>query len=361
MYSKKRLILSLGIVCILCIFLVFLITTNKNNKIGTKHVITGKTMGTTYSVSFIDESSSVTEDDIHALQEKIDSALVGINSLMSVYEPRSTIMGLNEYRGKDWFEVPEDLFQLINEAVGISEKTGGRYDITVGDLVNLWKFGPGTKPFKNPGSIPSDEDIKKVLEYTGYKKIQLKQEGTKFYIKKLHPKVFLDLSSIAKGYGVDEISTVLEHEGYENHLVEIGGELVVRGVNSDGSFFRVGVQQPSNIDTLPMKVVLLKDKAIATSGSYKNYYTVGQKQYSHMINPITGRSEKSPVLSTSVIASNCQTADAWATALYFLPFEEGMKLANELHLGIYYIYIDEHGDMAEKWNEEFSKYLEKKQ
>ncbi len=361
MNLKNKSIISIVVLVVICVLVLILRKVDHEEQIGVKRIISSKTMGTTYSVSFIDTTSSMKEEDLFALQEKIDEVLKRVNKMMSIYESDSTIMAFNNYKGTDWYEIPEELYQIIKEALSVSERTGGYYDITVGDLVNLWKFGPdSSRVVEDPSSIPSEAEVRKMLEYTGYKKIAVKQEGDKFFVKKSHPKIFLDLSSIAKGYGADFVSKLLEDEGISNHLVEVGGELIARGVGSDGKPFRVGIQQPINLDALPMKVLDITGMAIATSGSYENYYTVNKKQYSHLINPLTGQSEVSPVLSTSVIAPTCQTADAWATALYLVQVEEGLKIANELNLGVYYIYLDEHGEMVDVWNDEFAKYLEQK-
>ncbi len=361
MNLKIKSIISLLVLIVICILIGVLRNVDQEEQIGVKRIISSKTMGTTYSVSFVDTTSSMKEEDLFALQEKIDGVLNRVNMMMSIYESNSDIMNFNNYKGTDWYEIPEELYQLIKEAISISERTGGYYDITVGDLVKLWQFGPESSRIEDdPSSIPSEKEIHKVLEYTGYKKIAVKQEGDKFFVKKSHPKIFLDLSSIAKGYGADLVSKLLEEDGISNHLVEVGGELIARGVGADGKPFRVGIQQPTSLDALPMKVLDITGKAIATSGSYENYYTVNKKQYSHLINPITGQSEISPVLSTSVIAPTCQTADAWATALYLVKMEEGLKIANELNLGVYYIYLNEQGKMVDVWNDEFSKYLEQK-
>lgn len=359
MYLKKTPFLLVGILVLVLGLGLWMVIKNKTQSLGIKHILRGKTMGTTYSVSIVDFDSLISSDDLSGLQEQIDNLLVQINSMMSIYEPDSEIMKVNNYRGKDWFLISKPLYELIGQALDISEKTGGYYDITVGDLVKLWSFGPGTPRFENPKSIPSKDQIKKVLDHTGYKKIALKEKEGKFYIKKLHPKVFLDLSSIAKGYGIDQVAQFLASIGFSDYLVEIGGDIVTNGLNSDKKPYRVGVQQPTNVDYLPMRVIRLSQRAIATSGSYKNFYNIGKIRYSHLINPISGESQTSPVLSTSVIAGDCQTADAWATALYMLSFKEGLELATRLKLGVYYIYQDDQGGLAEVWNDEFSRYLEK--
>jgi len=210
------------------------------------------------------------------------------------------------------------------------QATGGAFDPTVAPLVNAWGFGP------EKNELPDDITIDSLLQLVGYDKIEYTSE----YVTRKVPNVTLNFSAIAKGYGVDVVSDFLQGKGVENFMVEIGGEVFCRGVNDQGNLWRIGVDNPSQIGQMSAAVAL-DNQAIATSGDYRNYYVRDGKKYAHTIDPETGRQVTHSVLSVSVIADDCMTADGYATAFMVLGLERTREIvAEQTGLEVYIIYDD---------------------
>ena len=230
---------------------------------------------------------------------------------------------------------------VFNKAMEISRETGGAFDITVAPLVNAWGFG-----FKN-GSQPNRQQVDSLRRLIGYEKVILKNDR----IVKQSPDIMLDCSAIAKGYGSDVVARFLQQQGVKNFMVEIGGEVVTSGVNPQRLPWRIGVTKPTD-DTLSVKgeiqsVLNVTDLAMATSGNYRNFYYKGGKTYAHTIDPKTGYPVQHSLLSATVLAKDCATADAYATSYMVLGID-GAKKVLERHpeLMAYFIYADDKGQNA---------------
>ena len=283
-------------------------------------LLSGQTMGTTYSVKIITEAG---DNNNQRLQNGIDSILAIVNNQMSTWDPHSEISRFNHNQSDTTIAISPGLLNVLEISLKISKLTDGAFDVTIFDLMSLWGFGP--KPLKN---IPLKDDIEKVLSYTGWTNIKLVNSG----IVKQNPKIKLDLNSIAKGYGVDQVFNWIKTQGYENVFVEIGGEVRCNGRNHRNKLWSIGVENPIDDfkETHPFAGIIYSDgDAVATSGNYRNFVNLNGEILGHTINPLTGFPIKSKVLSVTVLSKTCMVADAWATALMVLDYETGSKLVND--------------------------------
>ncbi len=316
-----------------------------NTNIPDEVVLKGKTMGTTYSVKYINQTTVPNKDWI---QVKIDSVLVLVNDEMSTYIPTSEISRFNSFRDTTWFDVSKDFVIVLRQAEYIADVSGGYFDPTIEPLVNLWGFGPEIRDRKLP--TKSEIDSAKKLVNFGLIETRLTPPA----IKKRKSNIYFDLSSIAKGYGVDKVSDFLEEKGIENYLVEIGGELRAHGRKADSLLWRVGVINP-NEQGLSISIEM-NDLSIATSGDYLNYFEYQGNRYSHTINPKTGKPITHNLASVSVIDPSCMTADGYATAIDVLGPVKGYEFAERLNIPVYMILRDS-GKFKVKMNELFRELL----
>lgn len=279
-------------------------------------------MGTTYHVKVVTGLFTSGPD----LQQQIDNRLAAINKSMSTYDPGSEISRFNAIESTSASFSPSDDFLNVLQVAGkLYRLTDGAWDGTLDPLVNLWGFGRKGEV----NHIPDDGEIRQTLAHVGFDRIRLDPSGT---MTKKDPAVTLDLASIAKGYGVDEIARLLGSKGFSNFLVEIGGEVYARGRRKDGMPWRVGINRPDKtaafIDVY--KAVPLTDRAMATSGDYRIFFQIDDQSYSHILDPRTGRPVSNGVVSATVVAANCTVADGLATALMVMGPEKGVALVNRL-------------------------------
>ena len=293
----------------------------------------GSTMGTTYSVQVTELPPSV---DGVALQRRIDALLREVNGLMSTYQPDSELSLFNASQSTEWFPVSPELARVVNQAQEINAASDGAFDVTVGPLVNLWGFGPEVKA----DQLPTQPEIDAALANTGHAKLQVRIDPPA--LRKERPGLYVDLSAIAKGYGVDRVAELLAEEGIANALVEIGGELHGRGHNGRGEPWRIAVERPDPAARSVFRVVPLRDMGMATSGDYRNFFQLDGKRYSHTIDPATGRPVTHALASVTVVGASTARADAWATALLVLGPEQGLSLAQQL--GLAALLIEQDGD-----------------
>ena len=305
-----------AIPCILLLILLFGCGAEK------EVVLHGTTMGTTYQVKIIVGYFKSTP----GLKEKIDNRLQAIKQSMSTYLPDSEISRFNAIQDtREKLAVSDDFLQVMLAAGDIYDKTGGAWDGTIKPLVNLWGFGNTRQTHQ----LPDETEIKKQIRWIGFQHIGIFPEG---YLQKKKSTITLDLASIAKGYAVDQVSDLLQTSGIENFLVEIGGEVFASGYRKDGKPWRVGINQPSitaSTDDV-YQVVPLHNRAMATSGDYRNYFEADGKRFSHIIDPRTGYPVNNGVVSVSIVADNCMFADGLATAIMVMGLEHGMALINSL-------------------------------
>mgnify|MGYP003966797365 CR=1 FL=1 len=310
----------------------------------------GRTMGTTYSIKLYPANSEINTEQ---LQEKITQVLSQVDRTMSTYKNKSDISQFNQLKSTQWINFPAELVNVISEAQRIAKLTKGSLDITVGALVDLWGFGKITQT----EAIPDSRDIEKLLQIVGFENIDI--HPTRNQIKKRHPDISIDLSAIAKGYGVDKVSELLEKEGIHDFLVEIGGEISVMGLKNNTAPWILAVEKPSTKMRSIHQKLTLTNQSMATSGNYRNYFEKAGKRYSHIINPKTGRPINHSTASVSVVHSSCMTADAWATGLLAMGYEKGYQLAEQKKLAVYFIYRkgDQFINLA---TTAFKQYLNKK-
>ena len=287
-----------------------------------EHLIKGRTMGTFYQVQVVTDDS----EGISGLKEKVEKRLAEVNRSMSTYLPESEISRFNSFHQTGVkFKISDDFYQVMRVAEKIYQMSDGAWDGTVNPLVDLWGFGrQGIKT-----AIPAKTEIMRLRASVGFHHIQIVAPG---YLIKNRAQITIDLSSIAKGYGVDAIAAVLRNEGFENFLVEIGGEIFAAGLRKDGGQWRIGINRPqkSAAPNAVYKAVNLQDRAFATSGDYRNFFEVNGIRYSHVIDPKTGYPVSNGVVSASVTANNCTLADGLATAIMVMGAEKGIALANRL-------------------------------
>jgi len=293
----------------------------------------GSTMGTSYSVQLVDAPASLDPD---ALQRRIDALLAEVSGLMSTYQPDSELSRFNANPSTDWVPVSAELARLVAEAQRIGAASSDAFDVTVGPLVNLWGFGPEVKA----DELPAPDQIDAALARTGQDKLQVRLAPPA--LRKQQPDLYLDLSAIAKGYGVDRVSALLAEAGVANALVEIGGELYGHGHNGRDAPWRIAVEKPDPLARRVFRVVPLLDRGMATSGDYRNFFELDGRLYSHTIDPTTGRPVTHGLASVTVLGESTARADAWATALLVLGPERGFILAQGL--GLAALLIERDGD-----------------
>jgi len=287
-----------------------------------EHVIFGRTMGTTYSVKVVTAGFQ----GIAGVKEKIDRRLAEINRSLSTYQPDSEISRFNRLKevGRQ-FIISNDFFQVMRAGQNIHRLSGGAWDGTVNPLVDLWGFGRRGRQDK----VPPNSEIAALLPDIGFANIDVVNPG--FLVKK-RAAVTVDLSSIAKGYGVDEVAALLRNLGYKDYLVEIGGEIFAAGQRQDNTRWRIGINRPradAAFDAV-YKVVELRNQGFATSGDYRNFFEVDGVRYSHVIDPRTGFPVSNGVVSASIITGDCTMADGLATAVLVMGVQKGLELIDRL-------------------------------
>ncbi len=323
--DKKRIIKILALVGIFAIWR--FVVSNEDGSLEMVH-ISGTTMGPIpYSIKYLDKEG-------RNFQPEIDSLLDAFNNSLSTYIPSSEISRFNN-ENSITFETPF-FYPVLLASKEVFENTGGAFDPTIGPLVNAWGFGPNKKSRMDSTNVDS------LLSIIGFDKIQFdSRKATK------ENGMFLDFSAIAKGNGIDVVADLLGEKGIGNYMVEIGGEVICKGDSDANKPWMIGVQKPTlekgSVEL--MAKISIKDKAIATSGNYRNYYIQNGKMIAHTINPFTGYTTSHNLLSASVFAKNCTLADAYATACMVIGFEKSKELVNNTDgLEGFFIYTDEEGN-----------------
>ena len=309
--------------------------------------LTGFTMGTTYTVKlndFVEEKSGKT------IQETVERILEEINASMSTYRDDSELSRLNQSPGEIWIQVSPELFRVIETALEIGFMSNGAFDPTIGPVVNLWGFGPVQR-----NGLPDDMEITQAMQLVGLDKISLDRQTQS--VKKTYTDVYIDLSGIAKGYAVDRVAEVLEEEySLQNYLVEIGGEIRSRGINPEGDNWQIGIEKPEIMHRSINTIISIGDNSLATSGDYRNFIEIDGIQYSHTIDPETGRPVTHSLASVTVIQPECMYADAWATALLVAGPGKGIELANRHGIAALFL-VRENNGYTEMTSNAFSTFL----
>lgn len=291
-------------------------------------VLTGEAFGTTYQVKYFSGTDLDSE-------KALDSIFEVINQSMSTYRETSDISRIN--RGEENVQVDENFKEVFNYSRQIHEVSDGYFDPTVGNLVNMYGFGP-EEQLKEPDSVSLDS----LTRLVGFEKVNLQNK----ILVKEQPGIYLDFNAIAKGYAIDIIGRYLENRNVENFLIELGGELLAKGENLDKNApWIVAIDDPGQTSGKRtfQTVLALENRAMATSGNYRKFRTDSLgKSYVHTINPKTGKAEKSNLLSASVLAENCTLADGYATAFMALGYEKSLEILPRLEdVDVYFIYAEE--------------------
>lgn len=306
--NKKK--LSIGFTAVLLVITIITLIPRKGTRLNE---ISGQTMGTImYHVKVVGHP----ELDF---EKSIDSLLVVFNQALSVYIPDSEISTFNQ-TGE--LSHPSELFtDVFERSQAVYERTDGAFDPTVGPLISIWGFGPDKTVI-----IPDSSIIDSVLLLVSMEKVDY-ENG----LLTKDRNVQLDFGAIAKGQAVDEVGKWLERKGVQNYLVEIGGEVRCKGLNQDGRTWAIGIEDPtvSQFETRGLAIVNVQDRSLATSGNYRNYYKTEGQIYAHIIDPRTGYNARHNLLSASVFASDCMTADAFATAFMVLGLEESIQIVED--------------------------------
>lgn len=272
------------------------------------------------------------------LKDEIEKVLKDVDNSLSPFNEKSTITAINN---NECPEIDDMFYEVFNISKDVNKETDGAFDITVAPLVNAWGFG-----FKS-GNMPAEDSIKQILQYVGFEKLDLIGR----IVKKKDPRMMLDCSAVAKGYGVDQVALMLDEKGIKNYMVEIGGEIVAKGVSQKKQPWRIGVTKPTD-DSLSVNneletVLQLTDIAMATSGNYRNFYYKDGKKYAHTIDPKTGKPVQHNVLSATVLAPSCARADAYATSFMVLGLEKAQEiLSRHKELKAYLIYTNDKGEYS---------------
>jgi thiamine biosynthesis lipoprotein len=291
--------------------------------------LSGKTMGTTYNITAVGVPDDIDEA---ALSGDVETVLADVNSKMSNWDKNSEVSRFNGSGETTPVEVSADFVTVMKAANEVHELSDRKFDVTLGPLIELWGFGP-RKP-EDP--VPSDADIEAALGFVGQlERLSLDTEASS--LSKSAPEVGINLSAIAKGFGIDAVAGKLEALGIDNYMVEIGGDLVTSGHNDKNEAWKIGIEKPEPGEKAVELVVPLKDKGLATSGDYRNFVEHEGVRYSHIIDPVTGKPITHWTTSVSVVAEDAMMADAWATAMLVLGSERGLEIAEANNIAVYFI------------------------
>ena len=318
------------------------------------HKISGTTMGTYYTITWSDGPPI-------AWKDSIDNLLFAFNEEVSTYIASSTIGRFNQSATGILIDtsINRDFWENFQLSIKLVEKTKGAFDPTVMPLVNYWGFGYTEK--KAVSQVDSQR-VNSLLPLIGMDNLHLEYlgNGNLYQLNKNHPDVQLDFSAIAKGFGVDRIAEWLEKKGVNNYLVDIGGEMRSLGSNPKGGDWVIGINEPlegGGANTV-FQTLKLSDKSVATSGNYRNFYELDGSKYSHTISPWTGYPQQLPILSVTVVAPDCATADALATACMVLGHEEGLALIEKIaDIEAYFIYNNGKDELSVVMTSGFQTFL----
>lgn len=306
--------------------------------------VAGETQGTTYHVKLVLDGLPVT---VKKVETEVTTALAKIDASLSNYRDDSEISRLNAQETTDWLPVSSEIAGLINIAQTVYQRSNGCYDLTIKPLFDLWGFS------KHNNRVPTPQEIDAVLPHIGMSLLELDSKNNR--IRKKDPKLKIDLSSIAQGYSVEVLAQRLEALGIQNYMVEIGGEMMVKGRKANGEDWKVGVLAPKPFTMELQKTLDIKQQsgmAVMTAGTYRNFFEEKGQSYSHILNPKTGRPVTHHLLSVTVLHPNPTWADAWDTALLCVGEQEAARIAEAEKLQVLLVYNKE-GKLAEQMSSAF--------
>jgi thiamine biosynthesis lipoprotein len=298
----------------------------------TETALSGAIQGTTWHLKMVTKGLPVSADMI---KTDVETIFRQVDEQLSNWREDSAISRFNQQKTTEWQAVPPAIIHLVNVAREVHDRTEGCYDLTVKPLFELWGFA------RHEEAVPTDEAIRNALAHIGMDKLEVDTAGNR--LRKRDPELQVSLDSIAQGYTVAVIAQDLENHGIQNYLIEIGGEMQVKGVKTDGSPWRVAIEKPTPMVREVQRILDLHEAtgtAVMTSGTYRNFFESGGKSYSHIIDPRTGMPVTHNLLSTTVLDENPTLADAWSTALLCVGETEGARLAEAEGLKALFIYRD---------------------
>jgi len=322
---------------------VFLSVACSDDKPLPSYDLAGNTMGTSFNITLVDPPAEL---DLDQLNSAIHESLENIDFIASTWRDDSELSRFNANPSTDWIRVNPEFCRMISAANDVSFMTQGAFDITVGPLVNLWGFGPEDQD----NELPTDEEISAAKARVGFEALETDCDHT--VVRKSMPEIYVDLSGWAKGYAVDQIARLLDARNLNNYLVEIGGELKVRGHNAKQQKFSIAIEKPLANNEMTYKLMRLSDVSVATSGDYRNFFEVDGQRFSHSIDPRTGRPINDELTGVTVVSKNTAYADAVATAFLVLGLEEGLALAERLRIAAYFLVRTDTG-IEEKSSSQF--------
>lgn len=313
-----------------------LVTCKKDAEIVT---LSGKTMGTTYHVKYLDDGSL--DANPEKTHEAIEAILKDVNAKMSTYKKDSELSLFNQSTAVNTpVEISADFAKVLAEAIRLNQFTEGALDVTVGPVVNLWGFGPEKRPERQP----TPEQLAERQAWVGIDKITLDMSGKAPTLSKAIPQVYIDLSSIAKGFGVDQVAEKLEQLKAQHYMVEIGGEIRTKGLNAEGKPWQIAIEKPNaNGERAVENVIGLSNMSLATSGNYRIYFEENGKRFAHEIDPKTGYPIQHRLASITVLAPTSMTADGLSTGLFVLGEDKALELAEQHNLPVYLIIKTDNG------------------
>lgn len=288
----------------------------------------GTTMGTTYSVSIKHHDAESLEQAIH---KEIETILDTVNLEMSNWDKSSSISKFNYLKKTDPISITDSLAKILSEANKVHDQSDGAFDITLMPLTDIWGFGR-----KNVKKVPSEQEIETALNSVGQKSL-LVLDQKRLTLRKKIDDASVDLSGIAKGFAIDQISDSLKAKGISDFLVEIGGDLYASGEKGPKSPWVIGIEKPDQRLGEVNVILRITNKAVATSGDYRNFFEKDNRRYSHIIDPKTGRPISHQTASVTVLADNAMNADAWATAMMVLGAKKGLVIAEKNNLAVFFI------------------------
>ncbi len=308
--------------------------------------LSGGIYGTQWTLVYPIDATDKPSGEVKAT---LEAAFEVVNASMNSYDPNSTLSQFNQLGVGEAVEIDWDFAYVLNEAFGISRLSGGAYDVSVGPLLDIWGFGPeGPRDFPDPASVAAMQAAVGVAQFDW-------DPRTRTLAKK-HPKAYIELSSIAKGYGVDLGADALDEMGLRSYMLDIGGELRLRGVSPRGDAWRIAVERPEVGGRQVQVALALTDTGVATSGDYRNFFERDGKRYSHLLDPRTGYPIAHDLVSVTVVHPSTALADAWATALCVVGSKEALDLAERQGLAAYLVRRDGDGFKA-SWSSSFKPYL----
>lgn len=333
--SNKKLLWQLPFLLVLIVGTIFIVKQQRDMPYQHNE---GFVFGTVYHITYQSDKD---------LQKEIEAELQKVDNSLSTFNKTSVISKVNT---NQVVELDDMFIEVFNKAKAISKETDGLFDITVAPLVNLWGFG-----FKQ-GKTPSKYTIDSLKQIVGYEKVTLLSKN----IKKKDRRIMIDCSAIAKGYGSDVVARFLKNNDIKNFMIEIGGEIVVSGNSDNRVPWKIGVNKPVEDSTKTnneiQTVLNITNKAMATSGNYRNFYYKGGKKYAHTIDPKTGYPVQHSLLSATVLAPDCATADAYATSFMVMGMEKAKQvLEKHKELWAYFIYTDTKGKLQVWYSPELEK------